>query len=53
MVEANIHPNTWIADDATVKGDVVIGEEVSIWYQAVVRGASRQDHGVLVGYVDN
>ena len=44
MVEANIHPNTWIADDATVKGDVVIGEEVSIWYQAVVRGASRQDH---------
>lgn len=38
----NIHP-TWgtdcfFAENATIIGDVVMGDECSIWYQAVVRG---------------
>ncbi|MEE1313221.1 MAG: gamma carbonic anhydrase family protein [Lachnospiraceae bacterium] len=44
MVKAVIHPHTWIAEDAVVKGDVKIEEEVSIWYHAVVRGASKKEH---------
>lgn len=28
----------WLAENATVIGDVVTGDECSIWYQAVVRG---------------
>lgn len=30
--------NTWIADNATVIGDVRLGENVSIWWNAVLRG---------------
>ena len=33
-----IHSSTWIADSAQVIGDVVIGEESSVWVNAVVRG---------------
>lgn len=37
-----IHPtiagNCFIADNATVVGDVVIGEHCSLWFNAVVRG---------------
>lgn len=33
-----IHPSAFIAPSADVMGDVVIGEEASIWYQAVLRG---------------
>lgn len=34
-----IHPwNGWIADNATVIGQVELGEKVSIWFGAVVRG---------------
>lgn len=29
---------TWVADNATVIGDVVLGPRSSIWYGAVVRG---------------
>lgn len=32
-----VHPTAWIAPQAVVVGDVVVGEEVSIWYGAVVR----------------
>lgn len=31
-------PNTYLADNATVVGDVVTGSDCSIWFQAVVRG---------------
>ena len=32
-------PNScFIADNATIVGDVVMGEECSIWFNAVVRG---------------
>jgi carbonic anhydrase/acetyltransferase-like protein (isoleucine patch superfamily) len=34
----NIHPTAFVAATAAVMGDVSVGEEASIWYQAVVRG---------------
>lgn len=33
-----IAPSAFIAETAAVIGDVVIGEETSVWYSAVVRG---------------
>jgi carbonic anhydrase/acetyltransferase-like protein (isoleucine patch superfamily) len=34
-----LHPrgDAWIADDATLFGDVSLGREASIWYGCVVR----------------
>lgn len=34
---ANIHPSAWIAPGAFIRGDVTLGEKVSIWYNAVLR----------------
>jgi len=28
----------WLAENATVTGDVIMGEECSVWFQAVLRG---------------
>jgi carbonic anhydrase/acetyltransferase-like protein (isoleucine patch superfamily) len=33
-----ISPSAWIADNATVRGDVTLGEDVSVWFAAVLRG---------------
>lgn len=33
-----IPPSAWIADTATVRGDVTLGEDVSVWFSAVLRG---------------
>jgi carbonic anhydrase/acetyltransferase-like protein (isoleucine patch superfamily) len=33
-----IDPTAFIADSATVTGDVVVGAGVSIWFQSIVRG---------------
>ncbi len=33
-----IHPTAYVAPNATVVGDVTIGEEASVWYQSVLRG---------------
>lgn len=33
-----IHPSAFIAENATIIGDVEIGAEASIWYNVVVRG---------------
>jgi carbonic anhydrase/acetyltransferase-like protein (isoleucine patch superfamily) len=33
-----IHPSAFIAENATIIGDVIIGEDASIWYGAVLRG---------------
>ncbi len=33
-----VHSSTFIAEGATVLGDVTIGADSSIWFQAVVRG---------------
>ncbi|MBI3914931.1 MAG: gamma carbonic anhydrase family protein [Chloroflexi bacterium] len=39
----NIHPSVFIADNATVIGDVTLSENASVWFGAVVRG----DPGVI------
>ena len=39
-----IHPTAYIAPGAVVLGDVTVGEDVGIWYNAVVRG----DRGPIV-----
>jgi carbonic anhydrase/acetyltransferase-like protein (isoleucine patch superfamily) len=36
--EPKIHPSAFVHPDATIIGDVTIGEESSIWPQAVLRG---------------
>ncbi len=28
----------WLADNATIVGDVIIGDQCSVWFQAVIRG---------------
>ena len=33
-----IHPSAYVAPNATVVGDVTVGEEASVWYQSVLRG---------------
>lgn len=33
-----IDDSSWVADNATVTGDVTIGKECSIWFQTVIRG---------------
>lgn len=34
----SLPPSVWIADTATVRGDVTLGEDVSVWFGAVLRG---------------
>lgn len=33
-----IHPSAWIAENATLTGDIEIGEASSVWFQTVIRG---------------
>lgn len=33
-----VHPSAFIAPNATVLGDVTIGEDASVWYHTVLRG---------------
>ena len=40
---AIVNNGAWVANNATVVGDVTLGEDASIWYGAVVRG----DSGVI------
>ena len=40
---AIINNGAWVAQNATVVGDVVLGENASIWYGAVLRG----DNGAI------
>lgn len=54
-----IHPTAWVAPGAFLRGDVTVGEQVSIWYNAVLRadqesitvgkGSNIQDNCVLHG----
>jgi len=37
-VKPKVHPSAWIAGSADVIGDVELGEEVGVWFSAVVRG---------------
>ncbi|HEX2251228.1 MAG TPA: gamma carbonic anhydrase family protein [Gemmatimonadales bacterium] len=34
----NIHPSAFVAPTAAVMGDVTLGEDASVWYNAVLRG---------------
>lgn len=34
----NIEEDVWLAPNATVVGDVELGSESTVWFQAVVRG---------------
>ena len=38
MPPPTIHPTAFIASTAAVLGDVTLGEEASVWYNAVLRG---------------
>ncbi len=38
----DIHPEAFIADNAVITGDVVIGEQSSIWFSAVIREMLRR-----------
>ena len=38
LQKPRLHPSVFIAPGAVVLGDVTIGAESSVWYQAVVRG---------------
>jgi len=38
--------NIWIAENASVTGDVILGDDVSLWFGAVVRG---DDARVTIG----
>ena len=40
---AIVNNGAWVANNATIVGDVVLGEDASIWYGAVIRG----DHGTI------
>jgi carbonic anhydrase/acetyltransferase-like protein (isoleucine patch superfamily) len=33
-----VHSGAWVAEEAIVIGDVVVGKDASIWFQTVVRG---------------
>ena len=41
---AKIHPTAWVAPGAFLRGDVTLGEKVSVWYNAAIRG----DQGPIV-----
>lgn len=43
---STIGKNTWVAENATVKGSVAIGEDCSIWFGAVVRSEGTE---VVIG----
>lgn len=36
--EPKFGENCWLADNATVVGDVIMGNECSVWFSAIVRG---------------
>jgi carbonic anhydrase/acetyltransferase-like protein (isoleucine patch superfamily) len=40
VIRPDVHPAAFIAPSALVMGDVVLEEEASIWYTAVLRGDS-------------
>lgn len=45
-----IHETAWIAPSAVVKGTVTLGEQVSVWFNAAVRGIGM---GITVGNYSN
>jgi carbonic anhydrase/acetyltransferase-like protein (isoleucine patch superfamily) len=47
-VHPRIHPTAFIAPNAVIIGNVVIGEEASVWFGAVLRG-DEPEHEIRVG----
>lgn len=45
-----IHPTAWVAPGAFVRGDVTLGEQVNVWYNAVLRG---DQETITVGKASN
>lgn len=45
-----IGKSTWVAENATVKGSVTIGEDCSVWYGAVIRS---EGTAVVIGDSSN
>jgi len=48
-VQPQIHPSAFVEESAQIIGDVQIGEESSVWFNAVLRGdvflhTHRQSH---------
>ena len=51
-ISPKISESAWVADNATISGDVSIGEGSSIWFQVVIRGdvnTNIQDHSMVHG----
>lgn len=59
MKQPDVHPSAWVAPGAVLRGGVTLGEQVSVWYHAVLRadqesitigrGSNIQDNCVLHG----
>jgi carbonic anhydrase/acetyltransferase-like protein (isoleucine patch superfamily) len=47
-IHPRIHPTAFVAPNATVIGNVVIGEEASVWFGAVLRG-DEPEHEIRIG----
>ena len=45
-----IHPTAWVAPGAFLRGDVTIGEQVNIWYNAVLRA---DQESITIGKASN
>lgn len=37
-IEPTLAPGVWVAETAVVRGDVTLGEDVSVWFAVVLRG---------------
>ncbi|MDN3670092.1 gamma carbonic anhydrase family protein [Echinicola jeungdonensis] len=42
--------NSWVADNATLVGDIIMGEDCTVWFNAVVRG---DVHEIRIGNQTN
>ena len=42
--------NCWLADNSTITGDVVMGDDCTVWFNAVVRG---DVHSIRIGNMTN
>lgn len=45
-----VDPSAWVADTATVVGDVVLGQDASVWFGSVLRGDSDR---IVIGAQSN
>lgn len=61
-VKPQIHESCWLADNATVVGDVTMGQKTNLWFNTVIRGdvcritigeqCNIQDNAVIHGTLD-